>query len=61
MNATLIPDYRMIPSESAGCDGCDFRYDRNIRCSLIDCRPKHGTPVIAKITDPSYAIAIKPS
>ena len=61
MNATLIPDYRMIPSESDGCGGCDFRYDRNIRCSLIDCRPKHGTPVLARITDPNYPIAIKPS
>ena len=56
----MLPDYIMMPSKSAGCAGCDFRYDRAVRCSWVDCRPKNGIPVIAKITDPNYPITRKP-
>lgn len=54
-----IPEYKMVPAPikgsgdntwyNQGCEGCDFRYMREVKCSAIDCRPRSGVPVIAKI------------
>lgn len=51
MKPNTIPEYKMVQSMDAGCNGCDFRYMREIKCSQIDCRPRNGVPVIAKIID----------
>jgi hypothetical protein len=54
-----IPDYKMIPAPTSGCQGCDFRYMREVKCSAIDCRPKNNVAVIAKITNKKNANLIQ--
>lgn len=49
MTSQQVPDYKMIPAQTAGCQGCDFRYMREVKCSQIDCRPRNGIAVVAKI------------
>lgn len=52
-----IPEHRMVPQPPrpgehwirGDCFGCDFRYMREVKCSQIDCRPRYGVPVIAKL------------
>lgn len=53
-NDPPIPDYVFVTGKpdqngsTGGCNGCDFRHMREIRCSRIPCQTKPN--MIAKLT-----------